>query len=103
MVPGLKTDIIDYIIEKGYKGLIIESYGLGGLPNEKGNDFLEKCKLAIEKGIKVIILSQCTYDGVDLNFYETGLETQKMEIIYMPLATKEYAYTWLMWNLGNNS
>ncbi len=102
ITPGLSPDIIDYLIEKEYKGIIIESYGLGGLPTEKDNDFISKCQEAIEKGIKIIILSQCTYDGVDLNVYETGMKTKEMGIISMPLATKEYAYTRLMWELGNN-
>jgi L-asparaginase len=102
ITPGLSPDIIDYLIEKEYKGIIIESYGLGGLPDEEDNDFISKCKEAIEKGIKIIILSQCTYDGVDLNVYETGVKTKEMGIISMPLATKEYAYTRLMWELGNN-
>jgi L-asparaginase len=102
LTPGLSTDIIDYVIEKEYKGLIIESYGLGGLPNGEGNDFASKCNAAIEKGIKVIVLSQCTYDGVDLNIYETGLKLKDSGIIIMPLSTKEYAYTRLMWELGNN-
>ena len=102
LTPGLSPDIMDYLIKKDYKGIVIESYGLGGLPNEEGNDFVEKCKIAIEKGIKIIVLSQCTYDGVDLSVYETGIKTKGMGIINMPLATKEYAYTRLMWELGNN-
>ena len=102
LTPGLNPEIIDYLIEKDYKGIIIESYGLGGLPNTEGNDFASKCKLAIEKGIIVVVLSQCTYDGVDLNIYETGIKTKSYGIITMPLATKEYAYTRLMWELGNN-
>ena len=102
ITPGLSTDIIDYLIEKGYKGIVIESYGLGGLPNCEGNDFVNKCKMAIEKGIKIIVLSQCTYDGVDLSVYETGIKTKEMGIINMPLATTEYAVTRLMWELGNN-
>ncbi len=93
---------MDYLIEKEYKGILIESYGLGGLPNGEGNDFASKCKIAIEKGIKIIVLSQCTYDGVDLNIYETGLKIKDSGIISMPLATKEFAYTRLMWELGNN-
>ena len=102
LTPGLSTDIIDYLIEKGYKGIVIESYGLGGLPNSEGNDFVSKCKMAIEKGIKIIVLSQCTYDGADLNVYETGFKTKEMGIINMPLSTTEYAVTRLMWELGNN-
>ena len=101
--PGLSPNIIDTLIDEGYKGIIIESYGLGGLPNTKGNDFASKCKSAIQKGIKIVILSQCTYDGVDLNVYETGVNMKDAGIIDMPLATKEYAYTRLMWELGNNN
>ena len=102
LTPGLDPDIIDYLIEKGYKGIIIESYGLGGLPNEEGNDFAGKCKQAIEKGIKVVVLSQCTYDGTDLNIYETGLKLKNSGIITMPLSTTEYIYTRLIWEFGQN-
>ena len=103
LTPGLKPDIIDIIIDEGYEGIIIESYGLGGLPNTEGNDFGSKIKSAIEKGIKIVILSQCTYDGVDLDVYETGVTIKDAGIINMPLATKEYAYTRLIWELGNNN
>ena len=102
LTPGLDPDIIDYLLEKGYKGIIIESYGLGGLPNEEGNDFAGKCKQAIEKGIKVVDLSQCTYDGADLNIYETGLKLKNSGIITMPLSTTEYIYTRLIWEFGQN-
>ena len=43
-----------------------------------------------------------SYDGVDLNVYETGLKLKDFGIISMPLSTKEFAYTRLMWELGNN-
>ena len=102
LTPGLKPEIMDYIIDKGYKGIVIESYGLGGLPFDENNDFASKCKLAMEKGIKVIVLSQCTYDGVDFTVDETGVRIKDSGIIIMPLATKEFAYTRLIWELGNN-
>ena len=101
LFPGLNPDIIDHLIEKGYKGIVIESYGLGGLPNLEGNDFASKCKAAIKKGIKIIVLSQCTYDGVDLSIEETGINIKDSGVVSMPLATKEFAYTRLMWELGN--
>ena len=101
LTPGLKCEIIDKLIEMGYKGLVIESFGLGGLPF-KDENFNEKVKNAVEKGLKVIILSQCTYDGINLDVYETGIKTKETGIIYMPEVTKEFAYTKLMWELGNN-
>lgn len=103
LTPGLDPNIIDYLVNKGYKGIIVESYGLGGLPNIENNNFNLKFKMAMEKGVKVVILSQCTYEGVDLNIYETGKKTKESVVgNNMPLATKEYAYTRLMWELGNN-
>jgi L-asparaginase len=102
--PGLKANIIDDYIKLGYKGLIIESYGLGGLPfmNENYN-FIEKCKEAIEKGIKIVIRSQCTYDGINLDVYETGKKTKEIGIIVFEKITREFAYTWLMWKLANEN
>jgi L-asparaginase len=101
--PGLKADIIDEYIKLGYKGFVIESYGLGGLPfiNENYN-FIEKCKEAIKKGIKIIVRSQCTYDGINLNVYETGIKTKEAGVINIEKTTREYAYTWLMWKLAND-
>ena len=101
LTPGLKPDILDLLVEKGYKGIVIESYGLGGLPFLE-NNFIDKVKEIIDKGIKVVIATQCTYDGINLDLYETGKRTLSAGVINLPLATKEYAYAKLMWELGNN-
>ena len=100
LFPGLQANIISKLVECGIRGIVIESYGLGGLPFLY-DDFITECKKAIRSGVKIVILSQCTYDGVNLSVYETGRKTKAIGVIVADKETKEYAITRLMWELGN--
>ena len=58
IVSGTKPEIFDCL--KGlYKGIIIESFGNGGLPFE-GRNLLSKIQELTEMGIAVVITTQCT-------------------------------------------
>lgn len=66
---GISPDIINYHIEKGTKGLVIEGMGRGNVPPDFGNA-LEN---AIKKGIIVIMVSRCPMGRVlDTYGYEGG-------------------------------
>jgi L-asparaginase len=68
--PGTKPEIFDFL-KKLYKGVIIESYGNGGVPFEQRN-LLPKIKELIDEGIAVLISTQCLDEGGDLYIYEVG-------------------------------
>lgn len=97
--PGIKPDIFDYIKEH-YKGVIIESFGIGGIPN---NDFdiVSKIQELITAGIAVVITTQCLYEGIDLGIYAVGQMLAKHKIIYAGDMTTEAITMKLMWALGN--
>lgn len=92
LIPGQKL----YVPENA-RAVILESYGLGGIP-----DYLlgEVAELAI-KGVYIIIATQCVYGGMDINWYAVGhaefplLETGKM--------TAEYAVARARWALEYSS
>ncbi|NBI06809.1 asparaginase [Senegalia massiliensis] len=52
---GMDSDIIDFYINNGYKGLVIEAMGRGNVPPS----MLDGIKRAINKNIPVIIVSRC--------------------------------------------
>ncbi len=77
LYPNSDPSIIDWYIEKGYKGIILEGTGLGHVPT--GQEDKEKLpaeyqwvlhiKKATEKGIVVILSSQCLFGRVNGKVY----------------------------------
>jgi L-asparaginase len=70
MIPGMHTDIFDFIKEH-YEGVIIESFGLGGIPNNEYSIAIKLNEL-IEAGIVVVLTTQCLEEGVEYGVYEVG-------------------------------
>jgi len=54
-VAGMDSDLINYCIDSGYKGIVIEALGRGNIPFEMF-DGVTRC---IEKNIPVVIVSRC--------------------------------------------
>lgn len=103
MIPSLKPDIIDVLINMGYKGIIIEGYGAGGVPTEEcENNFIPALQKAIENNVAVVCATQCLYDGVHLDKYPAGILSEKYGAISSKNITLEKALAKLMIGLGAN-
>ncbi len=98
LYPGITPEIFDYI-KQAYRGVIIESYGNGGIPFEKRN-LLPKINELIESGVAVVITTQCLEEGTDLQRYEVGRKVSKKLIISSRDMNTEAIVTKLMWVLG---
>ena len=77
LTPGLSPDILDFYLERGYKGVILESFGAGGVPNDE-NNWLPAVEKLIKNGVRVVCATQCTYDGVNLSVYPIGTLAKKL-------------------------
>ena len=98
LYPGSKPDIFDYL-KNSYKGIIIESFGNGGLPFE-GRNLLEKVEELTDIGLAVVITTQCLEEGEDLGLYEVGRKVAELQVILVGDMNTEAIVPKLMWALG---
>lgn len=100
VTPGLKPDIIDYAVQRGYKGIVLECYGAGGVNTGRDN-LLPAIRRAIKAGVRMVCVSQCLFDGVDLSLYPMGILAAQAGVESGGPMTLEAAVTKLMWSLAN--
>lgn len=100
MMPGTDPEILNYILKAGYRGLVLEAFGLGGLHYIRRN-LIDSLKHISQKGIITLVTTQCLYEKADFNIYEVGRGFQTLGIYGAHDMTTEAAVTKLMWALGD--
>ena len=99
LFPGIGTETFNYI-KKQFRGVVIESFGIGGIPNESPN-LLAKIRELAQAGVAVVITTQCLYEGVDLDIYAVGKHLAEQPIIVAETMTTEAIVMKLMWSLAH--
>lgn len=94
--PGFDPAIIDWYVNKGYRGLILEGTGLGHV----GASCFPNLARAVENGVFIGMTSQCLWGRVDMNVYSTGIDLQKIGVHPLEDILPETALVKLMWVLG---
>ncbi|MCV0410600.1 Glu-tRNA(Gln) amidotransferase subunit GatD [Nitrosopumilus sp.] len=96
--PGYDSDLLEKIIEMGYKGIIFEGTGLGHI----GRTMYDSVKKANDKGIFLGMTSQCIDGRVRMTVYESGRDLLNLGIIPLENMIPEVALVKAMWALGNS-
>ena len=98
LTPGLNPAVFDMLAAMGYRGIVVEAFGLGGF-NVLGKS-LRGLQRAVEDGVSVVVTTQCLYDSSDLRVYQVGIRMLDMGVIQGRDMTSEAAMTKLMWAIG---
>lgn len=100
LIPGTRPELVAFMAEL-YDGLIIESFGVGGLPEYEGGEFYNIIRSAVEKGKIVVMTTQVPNEGSDLTVYHVGGHLKStLHLLEAYDMTTEAAVAKLMWIMG---
>jgi glutamyl-tRNA(Gln) amidotransferase subunit D len=94
--PHMKADIIDSLVDAGYRGIIIVGTGLGHV-NRELYPALER---ATEKGVALFMTLQTIWGYVHMFVYETGRDMMALGVTPLGNMLPEVAWVKLGWALG---
>jgi glutamyl-tRNA(Gln) amidotransferase subunit D len=97
--PNMHPDIIDAMVEKGYKGIVIAGTGLGHV-NKPVYPAIER---AIKAGVAIYMTVQTLWGFVHMFVYETGRDLVKKGVVPAENMLPEVAYIKMGWALGQTS
>jgi glutamyl-tRNA(Gln) amidotransferase subunit D len=94
--PNMQADLIDAMVDRGYKGIVIAGTGLGHV-NRTVYPALERARRA---GVLVFMTLQTLWGFVQMHVYETGREILGLGVVPLANMLPEVAYVKLGWALG---
>ena len=103
LIPGMDSAVVSYLLERS-DALIIESFGVGGLPVYQRGDFFEAVKQGLNAGKTVVMTTQVENEGSDLSVYRVGTTIKRsLPILEAYDMTTEAVVAKLMWILGQTT
>ena len=100
LIPGTEEELVAFMADR-YDGLIIESFGVGGLPHYEAEGFYPIIRRAVEQGKIVVMTTQVPNEGSDLTVYHVGGHLKNtLRLLEAYDMTTEAAVAKLMWILG---
>ena len=100
LVPGMRADIIP-MLAPHYRALVLESFGVGGLPCYGDESFFHTVRDWVQSGRVIVMTTQVPHEGSDMEVYQVGHRAKReLGLIEAYSMTSEAVVTKLMWILG---
>lgn len=97
--PNMQPDMVDMLVENGYKGIVIAGTGLGHV-NKPLYDAIER---ATKAGVHIYMTVQTLWGYVHMFVYDTGRDLMEKGVIPAANMLPEVAYIKLGWALGQTT
>jgi glutamyl-tRNA(Gln) amidotransferase subunit D len=94
--PGMDPEILELLVDRGYRGILLEGTGLGHV----GEHLLPVIQRGREEGVIFAMVSQCIWGRINMNVYSTGRRLLRLGVLPAEDMTLEAAYAKLMYLLG---
>lgn len=95
--PGMRPDLVDALVEKGYRGIVIAGTGLGHV-NKPLYPALQR---AAKAGVHVVMTVQTLWGFVQMYVYDTGRDLLDLGVVPLENMLPETALMKLSWVLGH--
>ena len=100
LIPGADCAMAEWLLRRN-DALIVESFGVGGLPTYEEGSYYETVKAGLDQGKIVVMTTQVENEGSDLSVYQVGTHVKRsLPILEAYDMTTEAVTAKLMWILG---
>ncbi len=101
--PGMEPELIDFLVDRGYRGILLEVTALGHLAtDESERNLLPSISRAIDEGVLVAAAAQTIYGRTNPLVYSEGRKVWDLGVVYCGDMIPETAYVKLGWVLGHD-
>jgi glutamyl-tRNA(Gln) amidotransferase subunit D len=95
--PGMNPDLVDALVEKGYRGIVIAGTGLGHV----NKPLYPALKRAVAAGVHVVMTVQTLWGYAQMYVYDTGRDLMDLGVVPLDNMLPETALMKLCWVLGH--
>jgi glutamyl-tRNA(Gln) amidotransferase subunit D len=95
--PGMRPDLVDALVEKGYRGIVIAGTGLGHV----NKPLYPALKRAVAAGLHVVMTVQTLWGYAQMYVYDTGRDLIDIGVVPLDNMLPETALMKLSWVLAH--
>lgn len=97
LIPGLGPEVLEWLFVR-YDCIVIESFGVGGIPQALLAEFYEEMRRWAGKGKHVVMATQVANEGSNMTVYEVGKQVKRdFRLLEAYDMTLEAVITKMMW------